>query len=70
MEHENENRRSFMKNAAIAGGVAAYGIITASVVLKKQKTTPNSGVLVGNSKKKEVLYHESKHWDEYYSHAV
>lgn len=65
-----EDRRGFMKKAAIAGGVAAYGLIVATAVTRKQKPNFNDGVIIGESNKKEILYKESKAWEDYYAHAV
>ncbi len=71
MEQKPESsRRNFVRNAALVGGIAAYGLITATAVMRKQEPNYNDGVMVGESNKKEVLYHSSKHWEEYYKHAI
>ncbi len=70
MEQADKSRRTFVRNAALVGGIAAYGVVTATAVMRKQVPDYNNGVIIGESNKKEVLYHDSIHWQEYYKHAV
>lgn len=61
-------RREFLKNSLKFGAVAGVGVLATQNLLAKE----NSGekdVLVGKSKKKEVLYKASPSWEKYYSIA-
>ncbi len=62
-----EARRSFLKKAATVGAITAVGAVAASA---KDDSYDSSGVVVGKSKKKEILYKKTKAWDEYYRNAV
>lgn len=64
-----EKRRSFLKKAAITGAVTAVGAV--SVVANSSTHSSNSnGVVVGKSDKKEILYKETKAWEDYYKRAL
>ncbi|MBE0496642.1 MAG: twin-arginine translocation signal domain-containing protein [Campylobacterales bacterium] len=55
-------RRSFLKKTLGAGAVVA----ATSMVAKAPATQESGGVVVGKSKKKEILYRETSEWGLYY----
>lgn len=59
------SRRTFIKGALIAGGVATAAIAMGS----KSKGNKDNGVVSGKSHKKEILYKKTKTWQEYYKAA-
>lgn len=61
-----ENRRSFLKKAAVVGTVAAVGATASSA----NSTYSSNGVVVGKSNKKEILYKKTKAWDDFYRSAL
>lgn len=63
-------RREFVKKAAIvtAGTVAGATALTASSTSSVQSTS-NNGVVIGNSKKREILYTKTAAWEEFYKTA-
>ena len=65
-----ENRRSFLKKALGAGAVVAASstVAIASAVSSKQEVSSN-GVVIGKSKKKEILYKHTPAWEEFYNKA-
>ena len=62
-----KTRRSFLKKAATAGAITAVGIVVANA---KDESYNSGGVVVGKSKKQEILYKKTKVWDEYYRNAL
>jgi hypothetical protein len=64
-----ENRRSFLKKATVAGSLAAIGAVSATAS-STQSTFSSNGVVVGNSPKKEITYKKTKAWDDYYRSAL
>lgn len=64
-----ENRRSFLKKATVAGSLAAIGAVSATASGSKESYSSN-GVVVGNSPKKEITYKKTKAWDDYYRTAL
>jgi len=63
-------RRSFLKKAAVVGAaVTAVGSV-AAVASSKDGTYSSSGVVVGHSNKKEILYKKTKAWDDFYRTAL
>ncbi len=66
-----KERRGFLKKLAGAGAVAASAGTVAALASEKQKTEPDSnGVVVGHSRKKEILYRKTAAWEEYYKNAL
>ncbi|MDY0320690.1 MAG: twin-arginine translocation signal domain-containing protein [Arcobacteraceae bacterium] len=65
-----KSRRDFVKNAAIVTGTAALGatVLTATTV-KGSTSSDGHGVVVGKSKKKEILYKKTAAWEEFYKQA-
>ena len=61
----SNDRRSFVKKALGATALVAASGVTASVT-SSNKTQSGSGVVVGKSNKKEILYKETKEWDAFY----
>ncbi len=64
-----ENRRGFLKKAAVAGTVAAVGAVNATA-LSVTSTYSSNGVVVGKSRKKEITYKKTKAWDDFYRSAL
>ncbi len=65
---QNDRRKFIKKTAVVVGATAVVG--TTSLLAKNSSyEADSSGVVVGHSSKKEILYHETKAWDEYYKQA-
>ncbi len=64
-----EQRRSFLKKAAVAGALSAVGAVVATAGTKSDAYN-SDGVVVGKSTKKEIIYKKTKAWDDYYRWAV
>ncbi|MCK9257694.1 MAG: twin-arginine translocation signal domain-containing protein [Sulfurospirillaceae bacterium] len=60
-----EQRRSFLKKAAGASAVVAASGLMASTKVEQI----SGGVVVGRSKKKEILYRETPEWNLYYKRS-
>lgn len=58
---KTNSRRVFLKKSLAAGAVTFAGVAMAN-----SQTQQSNGVVSGNSKKKEVLYHKSKTWEKFY----
>lgn len=66
-----ESRRNFAKKTAIVVGATAVGTtVLASANSSTKAEVGSNGVVVGTSKKKEVLYKKSKAWEEFYKQAL
>jgi hypothetical protein len=63
-----EKRRSFIKKTLGASAVVAAAGVTA--VASEKHSTGSNGVVVGKSKKKEILYKKTAHWEAYYHAAL
>ncbi len=64
-----KERRSFIKK--LAGATAVAGVGTVAVAAGESKVNQSSnGVVVGRSKKKEIIYKKTEAWEEYYDAAV
>ena len=60
-----KDRRSFIKKALGASALVITSTTIAMGSSKKQEAS-SSGVVVGTSRKKEVLYKETQAWDDFY----
>ncbi|AXH14700.1 twin-arginine translocation signal domain-containing protein [Malaciobacter mytili] len=60
-----ENRRSFIKKTLSASALVAAGSSVA-LASSNTKNSSSSGVVVGKSPKKEILYKETKEWEAFY----
>ena len=60
-----EKRRSFIKKALGVGALAVAGTKMAIAHDNKEESTSN-GVVVGKSRKKEVLYKETQEWEDFF----
>lgn len=68
MEHQPNPRRSFLVNAGKTTVLAAAGTsLLASQSLGAEKSSAT--VVKGRSKKVEVLYQKTRHWEDYYKNA-
>lgn len=65
-----QDRREFLRKSlkvtALAGGAATTSVMANS---KVATGADGNGVVVGKSKKKEVLYHKSALWEQFYKIA-
>lgn len=64
-----KSRRDFLKNASKASVVVATGGIAIAGCSSNSKNSVANGVLQGHSKKKEILYRDTKNWNSYYASA-
>lgn len=65
-----ESRREFAKRAAIIGAVAASGTaVLAATGDSSVQGDSNNGVVLGSSRKKEILYKKTAAWEEFYKNA-
>lgn len=65
-----QSRRDFAKKTAIVGATAAIVGTTAVMAAGGEaKVASSNGVVVGKSKKKEILYTKTNTWEEYYKQA-
>ena len=73
MANELNQRRDFIKRAAVAGTVLAGSVIaTAATTESKDRgagSNVGNGVVTGSSTKKEILYKKTAAWSEFYSAA-
>lgn len=58
-----QSRRTFIKTAALT--TAAVGVATAAT----PRFDSTNGVVVGKSPKREILYAQTKTWEDYYRSA-
>jgi gas vesicle protein len=65
-----ENRRNFAKKLAMLIGVGAtVGSVTNLIADDNDKEKLSNGVVVGHSRKKEIIYKKTNAWNEYYKNA-
>ena len=64
-----QNRREFLRKSLKIGAIAGAVSLGAASVSSSSKETSSNGVVSGKSKKKEVLYHKTKIWEQYYKIA-
>lgn len=65
-----KSRRDFLKNASKTSvAVAVSGIAIAGCGSNSSKNSLANGVAQGRSKKKEILYRDTKNWNSYYASA-
>lgn len=64
---DRAKRREFLKNSLKFGAVAGVGVMATQMLAEQE--SGEKDVLKGKSKKKEVLYTESKSWQNYYNIA-
>ena len=73
MADELNQRRNFIKRAGVAATVLAGSVVaTAATAESKDRgagSNTGNGVVVGTSKKKEILYKKTVAWEEFYSTA-
>ena len=65
-----DQRRSFLKKTLGASAVVASVGVSAIANESGAKIAGSNGVVKGHSKKKEILYTKTAHWDAYYRAAV
>jgi hypothetical protein len=64
-----EVRRGFIKKTLGVSALVAVGGVTAIASDKGDKARVSNGVVVGKSKKKEILYKRTAQWDAFYNAA-
>lgn len=64
-----KSRRDFLKNASKTSVAVAVGGIAMAGCNNDSKSTVANGVAEGHSKKKEILYRDTKNWNSYYASA-
>ncbi len=66
-----ENRRDFLKKSLKIGTLTAGVVATAAMANPKASSgeANGNGVVKGNSRKKEVLYHKTNSWEKFYKVA-
>ena len=69
--HMLEERRTFLKATLGATALGVGTFVSAKCSLAEEKTSlrNGSGVVVGHSPKKEILYKKTANWDAYYKAA-
>ncbi|HIM94654.1 MAG TPA: twin-arginine translocation signal domain-containing protein [Campylobacterales bacterium] len=67
-----ESRRGFLKKLGKASAVVAgtTTIVLANTEQKRNYSADSSGVVVGKSNKKEIIYKKTAIWDEYLRTAL
>lgn len=65
-----DQRRSFLKKTLGASAVVAAVGVSAIAGDKGGQMAGSNGVVIGKSKKKEILYKKTTNWDAYYHAAV
>lgn len=65
-----ESRRNFLRKSAIVVGTAAVGATALAASQGSTTEVDSNGVVVGNSKKKEILYKKTQAWEEFYKQAL
>lgn len=68
MQNKN-SRRDFLKNASKTSVAVAVGGIAITGCGSDSKNSKANGVAEGHSKKKEILYRDTKNWNSYYASA-
>ncbi len=64
-----DERRSFLKKTLGTGAVVAAVGVSAIASDKGGHTAGSNGVVIGKSKKKEILYKKTANWEAYYRAA-
>ncbi|MGE4296239.1 MAG: twin-arginine translocation signal domain-containing protein [Campylobacterales bacterium] len=70
-QSENE-RREFLKRSAVAGAVVAgsVGFVAVTTHAHARGEASGNGVVVGRSKKTEILYQKTQNWEQFYKTAL
>jgi ribosomal protein L28 len=68
---EENTRRKFLVNAAktTVAVTAGSGALLSNASANDTKAELSASVIKGTSKKEEILYQKTAHWDNYYSRA-
>ncbi len=71
-QNQTEERRAFMKRSMVAGAVVvgSLGFVGATTHSHARGAPSGNGVVVGRSKKTEILYQKTQHWEQYYRTAL
>ncbi|QKF65368.1 twin-arginine translocation signal domain-containing protein [Campylobacter corcagiensis] len=62
----NDKRRSFLKKALVG---SAAGVATTILASDLEKQQTKNGVIQGKAHKKEIIYHTSDTWKQYYKQS-
>jgi len=68
----NESRRAFLGRAKYAGAavVASTVVLAGTDSHHERGEREGGGVVVGQSKKNEVLYRKTQQWEDFYKSAL
>ncbi|MFW2441964.1 formate dehydrogenase [Aliarcobacter butzleri] len=73
MSDKLNDRRNFIKRASIAASVLAGSVVATAATSENKARAAGSnvgnGVVVGTSRKKEILYKKSVAWENFYKAA-
>ena len=73
MSDKLNDRRNFIKRASIAASVLAGSVVATAATSENKARGAGSnvgnGVVVGTSRKKEILYKKTAAWEEFYKSA-
>lgn len=61
-----EKRRSFIKKTLGASALLATSGVSTALANDTKSINSSSGVVVGKSKKKEILYKQTAEWEAFY----
>ncbi len=64
-----KTRRSFLKTAVLGSAAVSVGI-SPLVSADKTAASASNGVTLGKAHKKEITYHKTKAWEDYYKSAL
>ena len=73
MSELSPNRREFLKRAGTAGAVLAVGaaaVVGTTQTYARGETSGQNGVVVGRSRKNEILYRKTPQWELFYKAAM
>lgn len=65
----SNSRRNFVKKTLGAGLVLAVSTSVSIANSTNENFSSSSGVVKGKSKKKEVLYKETREWEDFYKRS-
>lgn len=73
MKEQELSRREFLKRASVASAVVAGSagfVALSSPAQARGSGEAGNGVVVGRSKKSEILYQKTPAWEEFYKSAL
>jgi hypothetical protein len=73
MSEQTNDRREFLKRAGIAGAAIAVGaavVVGTTQTYSRGQSGGQNGVVVGRSRKNEILYRKTPQWEAFYKAAL